>query len=176
MKPTVELQGMAELRKKLRAIPQDLQKKGFRSAMRKAANLVRDAAKANAGEVDDPETGERIADNVAVRFSPKEYKRDGDIVFRVGILGGARAYANTKDNVRKRRVGKLYAPSGNLVGGQPGGDTWYWRLVEFGTSKMAARPFLRPALSQNASAATDAAVAAMNKEIDKAVRKVGGKA
>lgn len=157
---TVELQGLDALRKKLRAIPQDLQKKGFRSAMRKAANLVRDAAKANAKGLDNPETGERIADNVAVRFSPKEYKRDGDIVFRVGILGGAR-----KPDV-----------DGKLRVKQKGGPTWYWRFLEFGTSAIAARPFMRPALSQNASAATDAAVAAMNKEIDKAVRKVGGKA
>jgi len=25
------------------------------------------------------------------------------------------------------------------------GDVYYWRFVEFGTAKMAARPFLRPA-------------------------------
>lgn len=155
-----DLEGMDALRKKLHAIPKDLSRKGFRSAMRKAANLVRDAAKANAAGIDDPDTGERIADNVAVRFSPKEYKRDGDVVFRVGILGGAR-----KPDA-----------SGKLKVKQKGGPTWYWRFLEFGTSRIAAKPMLGPALAQNASAATDTAVAALNKEIDKAVRKVGGTA
>jgi HK97 gp10 family phage protein len=29
-----------------------------------------------------------------------------------------------------------------------GQDAWYWRFLEFGTSKLAARPFLRPAFDQ----------------------------
>jgi len=32
------------------------------------------------------------------------------------------------------------------------GHAWYAHFPEFGTSKMAARPFLRPAVFQNASA------------------------
>lgn len=157
---TFELQGMDALRKKLRALPKELQARGFRSAMRKATNVVRDAAIANAAGLDDPETGERIADNIAVRFSPKEYKRNGDVVFRVGVLGGA----------RKPGAG------GKLRVKQKGGPTWYWRFLEFGTSKIAARPFMRPALSQNVGKATDVAVLELNKAIDAAVRKVGGKA
>jgi HK97 gp10 family phage protein len=54
--------------------------------------------------------------------------------------------------------------------GNPGGDTFYFRFLEFGTSKMAARPFIRPALSQNAQRATDVVVESLNKEIDKAIK------
>lgn len=160
MSVSFELKGMDELRRKLRMIPADLEAKGFRSGMRKAANLVRDAAKSNAEGVDDPETGERIADNIAVRFSPKEYKRDKSVVFRVGVLGGARKPDE----------------SGKLKVKQKGGATWYWRFVEFGTSSVRARPFMRPALANNVEAATNTATEAINKEIDRAVRKAGGKA
>lgn len=35
------------------------------------------------------------------------------------------------------------------------GDTFYWRYLEFGTSKMAARPFLRPAFEAQKNAAIE---------------------
>ena len=35
------------------------------------------------------------------------------------------------------------------------GDVFYWRYLEFGTSKMAARPFLRPAFESQKMAAID---------------------
>ena len=34
-------------------------------------------------------------------------------------------------------------------------DAYYWRFVEFGTAKMAARPFLRPAFEANKRQAVD---------------------
>ena len=42
------------------------------------------------------------------------------------------------------RHGKKYRKQGKK--GNLSQDAWYWRFVEFGTRKMAARPFLRPAL------------------------------
>lgn len=37
-------------------------------------------------------------------------------------------------------------------------DPFYWRFVEFGTSRMAARPFLRPAFESGKLRAVDAAL------------------
>jgi HK97 gp10 family phage protein len=51
----------------------------------------------------------------------------------VRVRGGK--YANTRANRRKGRVGQESAI----------GDAYYWRFLEFGTSKAAARPFIRPA-------------------------------
>jgi HK97 gp10 family phage protein len=42
------------------------------------------------------------------------------------------------------RHGKKYRKQGKK--GNLSQDAWYWRFVEFGTRKMRARPFLRPAL------------------------------
>jgi HK97 gp10 family phage protein len=35
-------------------------------------------------------------------------------------------------------------------------DAYYWRFVEFGTAKMSARPFMRPAFNAKRKAALDA--------------------
>lgn len=149
---TVELKGLDELRRKLRGIPADLEKKGFRSAMRKAANIVRDAAVANANAIDDPATKESIAKNIMVKFSPRAYKRNKDIMFRVGVTGGA-----------KEKKG--------LEPANKGGNTTHWRYLELGTNKARARAFMLPALRESAAKVLDESVAEISKAIDKAVAK-----
>lgn len=159
------IQGLDEVLKKMRAMGPALSGKGAKTAMRKAANVVRDAAKANAAQLDDPNTPNRIADNVAIQFASRTFKRTGDVMFRVGVRGGARQYANTRENRGKQRVGKAYST---------GGSTFYWRFLEFGTSKMGARPFMRPALEQNVDKATNVAVVELNKSLDRLAKKAGG--
>lgn len=121
---------------KLVGLPTALRKKGARFAMRKAANLVRDDAKQRAERLDDPETASVIAENIAVRFSSRRFRNTGDILFRVGVRGGARLTDQEKSQ------------------GLPGKGTQHWRLLEFGTEHARAQPFMRPALSQNVGAAT----------------------
>lgn len=74
---------------KLKALPDAFRYKGARFALRKAANLVRDAAQQNARKLDDPATASVIAENIAVRFSSRTFKRTGNVMFRVGVMGGA---------------------------------------------------------------------------------------
>lgn len=157
-----KIHGLDGVLRNMRAIGPQLSAKGARTAMRKAANVVRDAAKANAARLDRPETPNRIADNVAVQFAAKRLKQTGDVMFRVGVRGGARQYSNTRENRSSGRFGKTYAT---------GGSTFYWRFLEFGTSKMPARPFLRPALEHNVEKATTVAVTELKKAIDKIVAK-----
>lgn len=160
-----QIQGLDDVLVRMRALGPKLAAKGARTAMRKAANVVRDAAKANAAKLDDPTTPNRIADNVAVQFSAKTLKTAGDVMFRVGIRGGAKQYSNTRENRGKARVGKEY---------KTGGSTFYWRFLEFGTSKIRARPFLRPALAENVDKATEVAVVELNKALDRLAAKAGG--
>jgi HK97 gp10 family phage protein len=47
------------------------------------------------------------------------------------------------------------------------GDTWYWKVYEFGSSRQPARPFIRPA----AEAAKAAAFAAFEKKMAEAIAK-----
>jgi HK97 gp10 family phage protein len=160
-----KLEGLDAIVKKMRALPIAVRQKGARFAGRRAANVIRDAVVENASRVNDPATREEIAKNVAVRFSSRESRSTGDVVFRVGILGGARQYANTRENRRKRRAGETYSTDGSSS--NPGGDTFYWRFLEFGTQKAAAQPFMRPAAEQSAQPATTEFTTQLNAWLDR---------
>ena len=162
-----QLEGLDALLGKFEAITYDLKRKGGRTALRKAAKVVHDAAYKNALALDDPTTSKSIADNVSIRWSSKRFNRTGDLMFSVGVGGGAR-YANTKENVRKGRVGEEHLNTG--------GNVFYWRFLEFGTQKMAARPFLRKALADNIEQATNTFVTAYEKAIDSAIKRAAKKA
>ena len=158
----------ADVVKRLKDLNEKMQKTEARKAARKAMQVVRKAAVKNAEGRDDPDTKDQmIWKNIAVQFSPRQSKRVGGVVMRVGVRGGARQYANTRENVRKSRVGKTYKTLGDKT--NPGGDTWYWRFLEFGTSKMGARPFLQKALAENTQQVTDVVVGEIKLSLDKMV-------
>ncbi|MCQ2994017.1 HK97 gp10 family phage protein [Pseudomonas syringae] len=148
------LTGIDSLVGKLESVSYDMKRKGGRSALRKAAQLVADKLKDNASRLDDPESKERISDNVALRWSGRTFKATGDLMFRVGILGGAGSKSKA-----------------SAYDGLPGGDTRHWRLLEFGTENMAAKPFMRKALADNISEATNAFITEYEKAIDRAIKR-----
>lgn len=158
------LTGLDELLGKLEGVSHDMKYKGGRFALRKAAQVVRDAAKRNAERVDDPDTPENIAENIVERWSGRRFKRTGDLMFRVGVMGGARGYAKASGEVQGK--GKA----------NPGGDTFYWRFLEFGTEKMPRQPFLTPALTDNFNKATDEFVRQYDKALDRAIKRAKKKA
>lgn len=153
-----KLEGLGEMQAKFASVRYDLRRKGGRAALRKAAQLVRDDAIRRAQAIDDPQTAETIARNISERWNGRLFKNTGDLGFRVGVLGGARDES-----------GKV--PGKKSVKENPGGDTFYWRFVEFGTERMRARPFLRPALATNVQKATDLFVSEYSKSIDRAIKK-----
>jgi HK97 gp10 family phage protein len=160
-----ELKGAKEFKDRLDKFPAKLQESAGRSAARKAMAIVRKAARAAAQRLDRQSTPEVIAKNVYLQQSRRGSKAIGGVMMRVGILGGARQYGNTKDNRRKGRVGASYKTLGDK--GNPGGDTWYWRFLELGTENAPARPFLRPSLENNQSAVHAALAAGLDTAIDK---------
>lgn len=158
----VRLTGLEELEVKLKALPEDMKYKGGRAALRRGANIVRDAAMLNAAGVDNPETRQSIAKNIVVRWSSRTFKRTGDLGFRIGVLGGAR-----QDSQAYKDLG-VYKGKGK---DNPGGDTFYWRFLEFGTEHSRAMPFMRRALSDNAQKVTDEFIKQYGKAIDRILKK-----
>lgn len=144
--------GLEELRTNLQQLSKDAEAKGARFAGRKAANIIRDAAIANAKKIDDPDTPEDISQNIAIRFSTSFFKKTGDIKYRIGVLGGAKKSTSDATNA--------------------GGNTWYWRLIELGTSRTAANPFMLPALTQNIDKVTSEFSSQFSKWIDRRVKKL----
>lgn len=153
MADTFDLQGFDSAIAKLRALPVQLRGKAGRSALGKAARLVTNAAKSNAERINDPDTGRKIADNVVQRVRSGYQKRTGDIMISVGV-------ATDRGPI----------PKGNPDTG-PKGSTPHWHLVELGTEKMAAQPFLRPALEGQLEQVTATTATNLERELDKIVKK-----
>lgn len=151
---SVKMSGIDELNKKLEGLKYDVQKKGGRFALRKAAQVIRDAARQNAQTVDDSATGRSIAKNITEKWNGRLNKQSGDLGFRVGVGGGAKL---PKDNVDEGA----------------GGPTPHWRLLEFGTEKMTPKPFFTRALPENAQKATDVFVDQFGRAVDRALKKAG---
>lgn len=156
MADTVEfsMTGMDEVIEKLKQMSPMVQKKGGRRALARAASIVRAAARQNAMGIDDRTTRELIAKNIAMQWMSGLNRRTGDLGYRIGVRGGARDMT-------------AYGEFGGEGRNNPGGDTWYWRFVEFGTSEARAKPFMRPALENNVQEATNAFAAELEKQIDK---------
>lgn len=152
MHDTFAIHGLDALLAKFKEISYETRYKGGRFALRKAAQVVRDQAKQNARRLDDAETGRSIAENIAERWNGKLYKATGDLGFRVGVLGGAKVPKNNVDE-------------------GAGGPTPHWRLKEFGTEKMAATPFMRPAMENNIDQVVSVFVKEYGKAIDRAIAK-----
>src|SRR5699024_2178586 len=145
-----EFKNAAELERTLRQLPAKLQKRAVKSAARKGANVIKKAAQQNAKRFDDPATASKVWKEITVRAGKR--RRNGDVVMRVGVKGGAKRYVNNKENRRLGRVGGSYEGPGAV---------YYWRFLEFGTSKMRAQPFMRPAMSEHWHKAMDVTAEAL---------------
>lgn len=144
-----DIQGLNGVVNKMRTLGPRLRKKGLRKAARAAMSIVRDAAKANAKAIDDPATREKVFRNIITQEATKQSRREGGVVMRVGVRGGASSNQHSTD-----------------ASGNPGGDTRHWRYIEFGTEHIGGQPFMRPAFSNNVGAVTDRFVSTLNAEIN----------
>ncbi len=148
----------------LRTLGPKLEKRFLNKAVRKGADIVKKAAQDRAKTFDDPNTPAQIWKEIAIYTSSDLGRKNGGVALQIGVKGGAKKYRDNKRNRRQGRVGKTYMGPGAV---------YYWRFLEFGTSKMRAQPFMRPALANNIPAVTDAIVGAINDGIDKIVAQKG---
>lgn len=172
----VKLDGLQGMTAKMAAVSNGMLYKYGRSSLRKAAKVVLEAARANAARIDDPATAENISKNIVMRWGPKRFRYSHDLNFRIGVLGGARPAYTRKNRRTRYKESQSLEAIGEISGegkGNPGGDTWYWRLVEFGTRSAKAQPFLRPALQNNREAVARVFAKELNKGLDRAIKQAG---
>lgn len=143
--------GLKEVKAKMNKVSQTVLDSGTRTALRKAAGIVKKAAQQNALAVDDPKTGRRIRDNITLQFASRLFQRDGVIMYRVGVA------------TNRGRI-----PTPNADEGARG-NTPHWHLVEFGTERAKAQPFMRPALANNINQVINSFTFEFDKELDKAL-------
>jgi HK97 gp10 family phage protein len=131
----------------MRALGADMAGKVARQATAAGAGVVRKAARQNAPK----DTGNLQAAIVMKRERQTRLTEEYVVAVRKGKSRDVKA--------AKRGEGRL------------GKDAFYARFMEFGTVKMPAQPFLRPALEENVQAATDAIAKRLKQRIDKVKNK-----
>lgn len=157
----VKVDGLAQLGRRLRALPVELGSKGggpLRSALFQAAKIVRENAKTRVRV----RTG-FLKENIVMTRHRNPSQVGATEYYGIGMKGGTRKLANNSRNRRARRAGAMVRTAG---------QAYYGRFLELGTSKMSAQPFLRPALASTRDAAVRAFAEAFKRAIERAERKV----
>lgn len=153
---TTTVRGLDDILGKFKKLPERVANNAARRSLRKGANVIRDLARNNAKQIDDPQTRDAIYKNIATQSGGRRRERaEGGLVMRVGVMGGASSNKYSKD-----------------ASGNPGGDTRHWRYVEFGTSEMPAQPFMRPAIPAGGEKAAAVIAEDLNKQLDKEIAKL----
>lgn len=168
MHMTVKIEGLEELRRALRLLPANVQKNQLANATQKGALLMRDDARPRVPVLAhaDPRRKAGVLRN-AVRAT--RGKRNGSV-------GSAFVYVRilTKKAIAKWK--RAQGAAGKRVGGAANpSDPFYWRFVEFGTAKMAARPFLRPAFEATKIEAAERIKDALREGIEKEAARAAGR-
>lgn len=140
------IEGLADLARSLREMPKDVRANALRAGMRAGAVVIQEEAKRRASV----DTG-RMKKNIYV-------KRIRELVTELseGWFVGVRMGPKRKKDKETGALSKDYS-----------NDAWYWRLVEFGTRHIPARPFMRPAFEATKQAAVDAVAARLKARIEK---------
>jgi HK97 gp10 family phage protein len=151
---TIKIEGADKIIDRLSTLTSKLQKKAAKVAARRGMNIVRDEARRNAKKIDDPESRNAIWKNIRTQEATRSGRRLGGVVMRVGVVGGARLRGN--DKTREAQSADL-----------PGKATQHWRLIEFGSEKNRAQPFLRPAMATKQNAVIETVVSELSAAIDR---------
>lgn len=145
----MKLNGFKELAAALKELGPRVARNALRSAVSNGAALIRDEAKAKAPQssAGDKSAGQSPSGTLKRAIAIKR-DRDQKDIFNAKYSVFVRSNANTKSV-------KAYGRT----------DAFYARFLEFGTSKMSARPFLRPAFDQRKADAITAIGARLDEKI-----------
>jgi HK97 gp10 family phage protein len=144
---SVQIKGLDALAKALKELPDRVAKNGLRAAVYAGAKVIRDEAKLQALVA----TG-TLKRAVILKQIPELSTKNKQTFF-----------VTVRQGKKYRKQGK----KGNLSQ-----DAWYWRFVEFGTVKMSARPFLRPAFDMKKNDALTAIKTRLAERIEQAAREL----
>lgn len=149
----VRLEGIDELARVMDQLPKKIRQKAVRGALREAGKVIQSAARLAAPVLQAPTATRKpgtVKRAISVRASKFARQKGMEGVFvSVRPLRGART----------KRLGRAGAKNPN--------DPYYWHFLEFGTRKMSARPFMRPAANSKGAAAIQKFMQSVVPQIEK---------
>jgi len=109
-----------------------------------------------------------LAGATIIRKSAQEFA-----VRRSGLMARAiRVAFNRTESIQGRAVYHVFV-SARVRGGKKNWPPFYWRYVEFGTVKMAAKPFMRPGFDVSSGQAASAITNKLADGVEKEAQKLG---
>lgn len=141
--------------------------------LRKGARLIRDDARRRAPQVPSGLTPKTLrkgrrknAKGVAATSVSRRSLLTSNIVEHSIPVSSRLAGGRPTVIVRVRNRGYTRASKGAIRFNQPGSSPGWWWWLEFGTSRRAAQPFIRPAFEAQKVEAVEAMKASVREEID----------
>lgn len=138
---SVKVEGLRELGERMRGLSEQVNNRIARAATAAGAVVIRNAAQAKV-----PVDTGNLKKNIIVKRLPK---------------GESSLTSEHIVTVRQGKLTKKQKDKGLE-------DAYYGKFVEYGTAKMPARPYLRPAFDQNKEKAVEAIKDRIKKRIEKA--------
>lgn len=151
--------GLKELQQALKQLPDRIAKNALRGSVSAGAAVIRKEARDHAPVYQEQvQAGHPPAGTLKRAVYQKQINELSNAVKQTFFVGV--------------RAGKKYQKQGK--NGQLSQDAYYASWIEFGTSKMSARPFMRPAFEGKKTAAVEAIRAYLEKRIPEEVAKLPG--
>lgn len=132
MVDSINVKGLRELDRTLKALPARIGEKVMRAALRAAGQVIRKDARSR----------------VPILKSPSKYRKPGTVKNAIVIKRSRRDKFGVFVTVRTLKAKQIKAFKGgkvNKAAAQNPDDPFYWLFLEFGTAKLTKTPFLRPA-------------------------------
>lgn len=158
MTELANITGLDATLKALRALPKAISGKGG-GPLRKALFAAAKVVKAEVMQAAPVRTG-LLRDSIATFRDRHPESVGASEHYTVGIRKQRVKYKENYRNGRLGRIGKSYSRAG---------AAYYGKFIEFGTSRMSAHPFMRPAFEASKRASVTAFEDALRKEVSKAV-------
>lgn len=153
----VKLTGLDEVRRALRRLPKEMRRRELNRAIRAGGRPILALA----------QTLAPIGEANFIR-----QQRGKTVAHLRGTLQSSIAMRSEK---KSRLLDAARIKIGVLWDNRDPNSAWYWRFVEFGTSKMPARPFLVPAFEALKLTALGNIVKELRKGLDRQTRRVAAR-
>lgn len=159
----VKLDGIEAIKRALADLPKEVQGRPIRNALMSGAKPIR----LHASRIHQWHDDTGFLRTAIVSYAVKKNEHQYTDQVRVGVLKRRKKRESKK--LKAARAKRQARQTKKIV------TPYYWHYLEFGTSRIAARPFLRPAFESEKSGSAKLITDKMREEVDKAAKKVAAK-